>query len=385
MENNQNSRDWNIPASPKAAKKTFRHRPIISAIIAAVCIVIYLSAVIQATVRLYLSIDKSKIVAEKEFSQIADIALSAGTNGFMEQRFRDVMNSALTTSSRIEALIISDPAGEYVFEKQRGYIVKWVSNSPRFINRFGFSNQEYYMPLPIQNVSGASIRAAVSSYDYNAFTNILKQTLLIIMVGFAISFFTMLIQLLAGKQEPETYNRAPYEPANDDMIDSESGPKGLYSPHSSIGWEEYINDRLNSELQRCSSTEKDLTFLLIDFSASVNDETYRQSAKEAIASLTPRDMLFEYGKRGIAAILPGISLETGITKSEKYHRHIMERFPGTGINIGLTSRSGRLLNAGRIILEATEALKKAKKDPSTSIIAFKSDPEKYREFIRKRS
>jgi len=37
------------------------------------------------------------------------------------------------------------------------------------------------------------------------------------------------------------------------------------------------------------------------------------------------------------------------------------------------------------MFEAKEALKKAKADPSSSIVAFKCDPEKYREFIRNRS
>jgi hypothetical protein len=50
--------------------------------------------------------------------------------------------------------------------------------------------------------------------------------------------------------------------------------------------------------------------------------------------------------------------------------------------IGLSSRSGRLLNAERIMFECNQALEKAKSDPKSSIIAFKSDPEKYRAFIR---
>jgi len=49
----------------------------------------------------------------------------------------------------------------------------------------------------------------------------------------------------------------------------------------------------------------------------------------------------------------------------------------------MSSRSGRLLNAERLILEADEALKKARTEEKSPIIAFKSDPEKYREFISK--
>jgi hypothetical protein len=38
-----------------------------------------------------------------------------------------------------------------------------------------------------------------------------------------------------------------------------------------------------------------------------------------------------------------------------------------------------------MILEAKEAVNKAKGDPESAIIAFKSDPDKYREFISTQS
>ena len=99
-----------------------------------------------------------------------------------------------------------------------------------------------------------------------------------------------------------------------------------------------------------------------------------------------RDLLFEYGKLGILAILPGFDLDTGISKSEKFYQRIEKKFPvrkkaHSTLYIGLSSRSGRLVNADRLIMEAQEALQKAKHDQKSPIIAFKSDPEKYRAFI----
>ena len=49
--------------------------------------------------------------------------------------------------------------------------------------------------------------------------------------------------------------------------------------------------------------------------------------------------------------------------------------------IGLSSRSGRLIDADRLIFETNEALEKALTDPSSNIIAFRSNPEKYRAYI----
>jgi GGDEF domain-containing protein len=117
---------------------------------------------------------------------------------------------------------------------------------------------------------------------------------------------------------------------------------------------------------------------------------FKQAAEETSNFFSSRDLLFEFGEYGMAIILPGINLDTGISKSEKFHQRITEKFPAgykqkSSLVIGLSSRAGRLLNADRLMLEAKEALNKAKHDPSASIIAFKSDPEKYRAFISKQN
>ena len=90
----------------------------------------------------------------------------------------------------------------------------------------------------------------------------------------------------------------------------------------------------------------------------------------------------------MTVILPGVGLDIAIGKAEKFYQRISEKFPNSfgmesSLNIGLSSRSGRLLNGDRLMLEASQALKKAKSDSKTSIIAFKSDPDKYRDFISK--
>ncbi|MCL2764050.1 MAG: GGDEF domain-containing protein [Treponema sp.] len=357
-------------------------------IIAAACIIIYLCALVQGSVRIYLSIEQRGIIAEKEFSQIANIAMNAAAYGFMDDRFIQTMNNALAASSSIEALIITGADGGHAFEKNNGHAITWVNNFPRFKNRLSLSNKDHYRPLPIQDIRNANIKAAASAFDYQEFLIILKQTLLIILIGFAISFFTILIQYLTGKPQKlrgeMIYAGTPgYEHRQET---AGTGPKGLYSSRSSIGWEEYTKDRLDSELHRCSSTEKDLTLVLMEFCDINSDSMFRQAAEETVNFFTSRDLLFEYNEYGITVILPGIGLDVAITRAEKFYQRIMEKFPGgfasSSLCIGLSSRSGRLLNADRLIFEASEALRKAKNDRHTSIIAFKSDPDKYRDFIK---
>jgi GGDEF domain-containing protein len=425
----------------------------LSAFIAGICIIIYLFALAQAAVRIYLSIDEQKATAEREFSWISDLATSTGAQGFMDETFIRTMNNALGGSSSIEALIVTGPDGEYGFEKHQGRAITWVNNSPRFIKRLSLSSENYYKPLPLRDVRNANIRAAAGAFNFNEISKILKETLFLILIGFAVSFFTLLLYLLLSKpsekakvvsapvnditeeqtvvkkaeqQKPERESiiinagpaiieKGPKEiyssRGNIDWEESGTfaksgkqepliinagpavmgkGPKGLYSTRSNIGWEEYTSDRLDSELHRCSSTEHDLTLITMEFTDMTNDSMFKQAAEEAASFFGSRDMLFEYGKYGITAILPGDDLETGISKSEKFHQKMTGKFPPgpnsvSNLFIGLSSRSGRLLNAERLMFESKQALEKAKQDPESSIIAFKSDPEKYRAFIRNQS
>jgi GGDEF domain-containing protein len=317
----------------------------------------------------------------------------------MDERFIETMNNALISSKTIEALIISGPEGEYAFERQKDRAVTWVNNSPRFISRFDFSGHRYQRPLPIQNLRNANIQAAARAFSYAEFSKILKETLFLILIGFSLAFFTMLLQLLLGKSEEKTvlatvYTRDKPESVKEttlkDVENDEPGPKGLFSPRSNIGWEEYTKDRLDSELHRCASTEKDLTLIMVEFTNAMNDAMIRYAAEEAVSFFTSRDLLFEHGRQGITIIYPGIDLETGIAKAQKFHHRIIEKFPhsyksNASFYIGLTSRSGRLLGAGRMMMEAMEALQRAKTDKESSIIAFKSDPDKYRKFIASQS
>ena len=371
-------------------------------VIAAICIIIYLFALVQGAVRLYLSIDKHKMTAEQEFNQIADLALSAAQYNFMSDRYIQIMNNALNSAKSIEALIITGTEGGYAFEKKTGNAINWVNNAPRFINKITFSNQNLYRPLSFPDIRNANIKAVASAVDFAEFISILKQTLLFIVTGLAISFFTLIIQLLAGKPEKpkgemvhvETNNQQAKQRINYRESElknvSDTQPKGLYSTRSNIGWEEYTQDRLDSEIHRCASTEKDLALILMEFAAISNDLMYMQAAEEAVNFFTSRDLLFEAGDKGITIILPGVSFDAAIGKAEKFYQRISEKFPNSfgmesSLNIGLSSRSGRLLNGDRLMLEASQALKKAKSDSKTSIIAFKSDPDKYREFISKQS
>ncbi|MDR1506738.1 MAG: hypothetical protein LBI67_06505 [Treponema sp.] len=167
-----------------------------------------------------------------------------------------------------------------------------------------------------------------------------------------------------------------------------AAPQGLYSPESGIGWESYTMDRLASELHRCASSEQDLVILLFECGedAVMDEDSYRKLAGEAVHFFNLKDLTFEKGNRGISIIIPHADLDHGIEKAEEFHAKVLKTLPEnftakTSLRAGLSSRSGRLIDAGRLFFEASSALEKARS--GQPIVAFKSNPEKYREFIKK--
>ncbi|MDR2101229.1 MAG: hypothetical protein LBP43_01505 [Treponema sp.] len=185
-----------------------------------------------------------------------------------------------------------------------------------------------------------------------------------------------------SQDKPEPSPEAKPEPA------PEKGPRGLYTPRGNIGWEAYTRDRLNSELHRCASFEQDLVLILAEFKGKdvPGPGFYKEFAEEAVAFFTLRDLIFERGNLGISVIIPNMDLEQGFLKADAFRDRILKNLPDffeakNDLCLGLSSRSGRLIDAERLLFEAAQSLKKALKDPVSPIVAFKSDPEKYRAFI----
>lgn len=428
-------------------------------IIAFLCIAVYAAALVIGAYRFYVNVTGRRGIAEREFYDLADLASAAGVLGFMDIPFQEAVQDGLVRSRTLEGVIISGPSGEYSFERERGAIIRWEGDSPRFVKRFGVSFTPT-VPLRINGLRNVNISAGFRSIDYDYSITILKHSLLVILAALATAFLTFLIEsALAGDQASsgrrrrgnefdEDEDEEVFEPAGrraekpkkaapgfreapvreteaeenpdfsgsagdfdipeadfpsepfvqeapapqeretgDSEGDGDRLPQGLYAPGSNIGWEEYTQDRLESELHRCASFEQDLTLVIIAFSGrqEITAEQYQQLAGMAVNFFNLRDLIFEKGERGVTVILPNTDLDQGLTRAEDFHGYLTPAFTGApDFRIGLSARSGRLVDAARLCFEAGEALNKALRDPVSPIVAFKSDPEKYRAFLRSR-
>jgi hypothetical protein len=419
-------------------KKASSHRSIVSSIVASVCILAYIAALAYAAVKIYASIDEYQSLAEREFFNLADLSAAAGVLGFMDEPFREAVRDGLIKSKTLEGVIISGSNGEYAFEREPGRVIAWSGDVPRFKTRLGLSADPYHVPLRVEGQRNVTISAVYNYVDYEYLIKILKFTLLVVLAALTLAFFTLMLEFLLGKSRVSAGNEdylkdhedeppaapgfddtwafdtaSPGEPAlHEEPVppeapppggvqpggDGQSGeaakeeasgaPQGLYSPRGNIGWEAYTRDRLNSELHRCASFEQDLVLIIMEFKArdDLPDSLYNRFAEETVNFFALRDLIFERGKQGITVIIPNIDLDQGFAKSKEFHNQASDTLgefftAGTGICIGISSRSGRLIDADRLLFEASQAVKRALKDPASSIVAFKSDPEKYRAFI----
>jgi len=162
--------------------------------------------------------------------------------------------------------------------------------------------------------------------------------------------------------------------------------RGLYSPITGISWQEYLPEYLESELRRAASSEQDIALVII----KLDDFTIESMIGKKIAALLIdfikfRDMIFEFDKNGFAAILQDTNLDEAMKKAEeifKGTKSILTEYDVLKpISIGITTRTSRLISSERMIEEAQAAVSRAINNNEDPIVAFRVNPEKYREFI----
>jgi GGDEF domain-containing protein len=167
-------------------------------------------------------------------------------------------------------------------------------------------------------------------------------------------------------------------------------PEGLFSPVTGTGWEQYLKERLDAELVRAASSEQDLALIIIRVSGLLHtDLLARKIAQVLLDTFRFKDMVFEYGNNGFAGILQNVNLDQAMKTADALYAGIdgilMDMNYDGQITIGITTRTARLLPASRMIEEADSAAKKAIEEPSLPIVAFRANPEKYRDFIAENS
>ena len=167
-------------------------------------------------------------------------------------------------------------------------------------------------------------------------------------------------------------------------------PAGLFSPVTGFGWEEYMIPRLDSELIRAASGDQDLTLMTIEIPKIDWSSDEAKEISSLILDLVKfKDLLFEYGEFGCTAIIQNMGIEEALHAADDLHTNIIASLARRKkyfiVAIGLSARSLRLISGSRIAKESEQALIHALEDKSNPVVAFKVNPERYRNYIASES
>jgi GGDEF domain-containing protein len=150
-----------------------------------------------------------------------------------------------------------------------------------------------------------------------------------------------------------------------------------------------MRERLDAEISRSASFEQDLSFLVFSYTGlSARDPNYAAIGAAIKDFFNFRDLSFERGDDGFSVILPNIDSVHALRMAEEFYRKLVFLTEGDYAKLGLlplfmgiSSRSGRLVDALRMSEEAEAALEKARDEKDSRIVAFRPDPDKYRLFL----
>ncbi|MBU0955497.1 MAG: hypothetical protein KKI09_08735 [Spirochaetes bacterium] len=192
----------------------------------------------------------------------------------------------------------------------------------------------------------------------------------------------------AGYPDNDTVPRKKI-PVQEDEI---GGPQGLYDPATGLCWESYLRERLGAELRRAASFEQDLVLLVASWdTVSKDSEDYALFASTVRDFFNFPDLSFGFGPDGVAVVLPNVDIDHAMRQTEELIKKLTfiiqnqaEELRYLEIFMGLSSRSGRIVDADRLIAETLVALKKARGERDTHIMAFRPDPERFRSYLTNR-
>jgi len=385
-----------------------RNTSVIGTLIASVCILVYLGAVVSVIVKVSAGMERLRDEARGEFRVLVNRATSAGAEGFMDAAFVGIVQDTLNESRVLEGVIIHVPGDAYGFEKREGgHAIDRVNGLPRFRERFGLSRHGMFEPIRIPDRWNVSIEAVAAVIDYGELAGTLRYAVLLIAAALVVAFLTLLVESsMRRRQAGEEYEGEedagrPMEPSRSgaireaaDAVGTTAGVSGnrpgIYSERAHIVRKEHAEARLAQEMERSAAAGQDVAFIAIEFKSAEADNHYSRLAADAARFFSSREFVCERGERGLSIICPGLSLDMGFLNATEFHNRVLGKYPAvfrqkTDLCMGISARSGReLVNAARLVFEAEEALERALMDPVSHIIAFRVDPDKYRAFMEGR-
>ncbi|OJF75969.1 MAG: hypothetical protein BKP49_09100 [Treponema sp. CETP13] len=166
-----------------------------------------------------------------------------------------------------------------------------------------------------------------------------------------------------------------------------SDPLNVFSAITGYCHEKDLDSRLDSELSKAASAEYDLSLILFQIQNINHDDKLSKQIINIINSYyDDKNMIFNYKNNGYALLLQYKDLNDSMEFAEKLytsvHELLLKNDVEANIGVGISTRSVRIIPNSRLILEAEQALHHAYEEPDLPIVAFKVNPEKYRQCLK---
>ena len=188
-----------------------------------------------------------------------------------------------------------------------------------------------------------------------------------------------------GYETEEIEPSIPLMPSEESTAEAALTPavSGFYSERSGLVWEHFLAEKLDAELKRAASFDQDSCLTFISVVSPSGFIPYRNIAELIIEHFKYKDLAFESGDNTFCVIIPEKDIDEGLHEIEKFKKSLISRFPDSSYRVyaGVTSRNSRLLSEKRMIHEAKAALSRAESEPESTTISFRTDLNKYREYI----
>ena len=215
--------------------------------------------------------------------------------------------------------------------------------------------------------------------------------------GFSISFEAETPEPENPKEEvqntvPEPSQETVIENSHNDTVAEETvslmaaAPEVPAEAENSLPYlpESQLNAALEEELVLAASSEQDFSVFVIKVENIPNEDDSGNALSLCIKeTASSNGTVFQFENDSYVLLLKNTSLDESLTVSETLYEKLNALLKTQNltvpVTIGISARTGRLISAERLFTEAFEARKHA--DNESPVIAFRVNPEKYRDFI----
>lgn len=181
-------------------------------------------------------------------------------------------------------------------------------------------------------------------------------------------------------------NPANENESNDFLSNFDFDENADISPATGLKMQSSLSENLGEKISQSLDEKKELTLALL----KINNLDRGNAISNKLVEILKDDIsktaeIFEYNSDGYAIILYNEDLSSCAETFDKIYEnmtsYLRENNSANEVVIGLSSVSGRNVDSQRLETETAQALSHALENPDSPIIAFRANPQKYKEYI----